>query len=460
MTRRSVVGPLLLILVGVAFLLHNLRPDMPLARTVAFYWPYLLIAWGGLRLLEVLFLAARRRPYPLGLGAGEITAVVLICVFGTAMYSFHRHFAGRMHIGPIGPRAMEIFGETHEFPVEAAVPATGIKVVRLELGRGNAKIVGGELNEIRITGQKIIRSFSDREASQFEKQVPIEVAVEGDRAIVRFKEAPPDARGRLSADLELSVPKSVGVETRGDTGDFEIIGITGDIQVDSHNAGVRIADAGGNLKVNLRRSDIIRAVGVKGDVQLHSRGSGGDVELQNIGGQVRVEGSFGGTVQFENIAKGLIVESKGTELRVQGLPGRITMNLADFNGTRLVGPVRLVTRSRDVHIEDVTDTLQIETDRGDVEIRPGRLPLARMEIRSRAGNIELALPEKAMFELEGSTKVGEIHNDFGSALEVHTSGPSASIRGSVGKGAAIRISTQRGSVAVRKAGIQLPETHL
>ena len=54
MRRRSLTGPILIILVGAAFLIYNLRPDIPLFDLLAQYWPFLLIAWGTLRLLEVL----------------------------------------------------------------------------------------------------------------------------------------------------------------------------------------------------------------------------------------------------------------------------------------------------------------------------------------------------------------------------------------------------------------------
>jgi hypothetical protein len=49
MRRRSLTGPILIILVGAAFLIYNLRPDIPLFDLLAQYWPFLLIAWGTLR---------------------------------------------------------------------------------------------------------------------------------------------------------------------------------------------------------------------------------------------------------------------------------------------------------------------------------------------------------------------------------------------------------------------------
>ena len=53
MRRRSVAAPILLIALGVVFLANNLRPDLPLSQLLGLYRPFLLIAWGFIRLIEV-----------------------------------------------------------------------------------------------------------------------------------------------------------------------------------------------------------------------------------------------------------------------------------------------------------------------------------------------------------------------------------------------------------------------
>ena len=49
MRRGSVIGPLILIGLGILFLLRNLWPDIPLVDFISRFWPFLLIAWGAVR---------------------------------------------------------------------------------------------------------------------------------------------------------------------------------------------------------------------------------------------------------------------------------------------------------------------------------------------------------------------------------------------------------------------------
>ena len=91
--------------------------------------------------------------------------------------------------------------------------------------------------------------------------------------------------------------------------------------------------------------------------------------------------------------------------------------------------------------------------RGDVELRPRLLPLAKMDVRVRnVGKIDLILPAQARFDLEAISDKGEVESDYGAPITVDSSGRSSTLRGSTGGGAAIRLFTARGTIAVRKDG--------
>ena len=72
MRRRSLAAPMLLVAIGGLFLWRNIHPELPLFDLIATYWPFALIAWGLVRLIEVAIWSPSRHP---SLTGGEIVLV-------------------------------------------------------------------------------------------------------------------------------------------------------------------------------------------------------------------------------------------------------------------------------------------------------------------------------------------------------------------------------------------------
>lgn len=442
MRRRSLSGPLILILIGAFFLWQNLHPDFPLWETMARYWPFLLIAWGLARLVEVLIWRPQGRVGTFS--GGEIVLIVLLCIAGTGMWQAHRHGVR------FTSRGLDVFGEQFDYTISARRDAPGIKRVVFENPRGNVRVNGGDFQEIVVTGHKMIRAYNRRDADRTSEQTQVEIIPQGDRILIRTNQDRVPGNQRVSHDLEVTVPRAIVVEARNKNGDYEINDITGNVEIGSDRADVRLNRIGGNARLDLDRSGVIRVVDVKGNLELHGRGS--DVELENIGGQVSVNGAYSGTLDFKNLAKPLHFESRNTDLRVEAIPGRISMDLSELTARNVTGPIRLVTKSRDIKFEEFTQALELETERGDIELSPGRLPLSKIEARSKTGRIELVLPERATFDLEATAERGDAINDFGPALKKEAEGHGATLKGKVGNGPPIHLTADRGGVSIRKAG--------
>jgi len=445
MRRRSVVAPLILILIGTLFLINNLRPDLPLADLVAVYWPFLLIAWGVLRLGEVVWAFGRGELANYRTSGGEVVLVVFVCLIGTGLFSAHRHGIR------FGVRGLEMFGEQYEFTVSAqtSLPGPAARVVVDNL-RGNLRINGGDTREIRVAGRKTIRALSRSEAERADRNTRLEISNQGGVWVVRTNQDRIDNNQRISSDLDVTVPREAVVEVRGRIGDYEVADVAA-VEVNSERGDVRLSRIAGNVRLDVRRSDVLRAIDVKGNVDLQGRGS--DIELSGIQGQASVNGSFGGTLEFKNLAKPLHFESQNTDLRVEAVPGLVSMDLGEFTARNVVGPVRLVTKTKDVRMEDFTQSLEIETERGDIELTLSKAPVPRITARSRTGKIDLALPARSTFELTASTDHGDAVNDFGPPIEKETDGRSASLKGTVGQGPVIHLTTERGTVSVKKTAV-------
>jgi DUF4097 and DUF4098 domain-containing protein YvlB len=353
------------------------------------------------------------------------------------------------HIRNFQGSGMEIFGEQYDYPIHASGEAQGITMLVLDNLRGNVTVNGGEGATYSADGHKSIKAYNKGEADRLDGKTQVRFVREGTQLIVRTAERSAIDAGSLSTDIEIQVPHGVSVEARGRSGDLTVNSVTGMVDISSDRGDIRLSEIGGNARVVVNRSGLVRAVGLKGNLDIEGKGS--DVQLENITGQVSVNGAYSGTLEFKNLAQPLHFESDRTTLRIAQIAGTFTMDLGDIRANHLVGPVKLKTKSRDVHIEDFTDAMDIEIERGDIELTPAKLPLSRIDVRSRNGNVELTLPERADFDLHANTRQGDATNDYGSAVRSEVEGRSASLRSVMAKGAAINVATDRGTVSVKKS---------
>jgi DUF4097 and DUF4098 domain-containing protein YvlB len=448
MKRTSVVAPLLLIGVGVLFLARNMYPDLALVDYFARYWPVLLILWGVLRLAEILFWAATEKELPArGMSGGEWILIIFLCVIGLTVHTV-RGFESWWPRNGITMGGIDMFGESFDFPIAGEKQTSKAPRVIIESFRGNARITGVEGTSVKVTGRKTIRTMEQSGANNADRDSKFEMTGDANEVTIHTNQDHLSGSQRITEEMEISVPKGATIEAHGRTGDFDVNDLNGNVEIVSDNAGVRLQNIGGEVKIDLRRSDIVRAVNVKGNIDLKGRGA--DIELQDIDGQVTIAGTYSGVIQLRNISKPLRFNGQQTDLNVEKLPGQVRMALGDFTATNLIGPVRLTTRSRDVHISDFTNSLEVSVERGDIELRPGRLPIAKMDVHAHFGDIEVSLPAAAKFDLTAVTGRGDTDTDFGAPLHTERSGNGGSIRGSSG-GPVINLQTERGKMIVRKA---------
>ncbi|MDX2152701.1 MAG: DUF4097 family beta strand repeat-containing protein [Bryobacteraceae bacterium] len=451
MKRTSLVAPLLLILIGGLFLMNNLRPDLPLLDLLGRYWPFLLIGWGVLRLAEITFWFVQRRPLPLsGISGGEWTLVVLITVVGSSLFFAHHNNWPR---ATFGIRGIEVFGETYDYPVAADKPGVG-KAPRIVIEnlRGNVRIVGTAAEDVKLSGRKVIRAFDQAAADKANDSTPLEVTTPSANVVlIRTNQERSGGDQRISADLELSVPKGATVEARARYGDFDVADLDGGVDISSDNAGVRLQNIGGAVRLDLRKSDVVRAIKVKGNVELRARGQ--DIQLEDVEGQVTIAGSYSGDLELRRLAKPVKYEGAYTDFRIERIPGELRMGISELTASNLVGPVRITSsRSKDIEINEFSDALEIAIDRGDVHLRTGGGTLGKMSVKTRSGDLELALPENARFDLLATTRRGHVENDYGSPVQADNedNDRGGKLSGKSGSGPELRLETDRGAVVLRK----------
>ena len=452
MRRHSVIGPMILILIGVLFLMRNFLPDFRVSDAIANFWPWLLIGWGLLRVIEVLNWQRQGQLPPRGSGmtGGEWTLVVFICLIGSAIYAARHNniFRGeRIRIA-----GWDLVGESFDFAI-AGQQANAGKTPRIviENSRGDVRINGVDTEEIRVTGTKSVRAVTREDAERDDKSTPFEIVRSGDQILIRTN-LDRTGTGRIRANMEIAVPKGASIEARGKYGDFDIDNVAGAVEVSSDNAGVRMNNIGGAVRVDLRRSDVIRVMNAKGAVEL--KGKGNDIDVENIGGPVTVSGSYSGDIKFRNIEKPLRYESTSSNIRIEKIEGELEMVLGKLSARRVSGPIQVTAKSKDLELADFSGTVEIELEKGDIDLRPGRAALSKISARTKAGRAELVLPSGAKLDLRAETKKGSIDNEYGSPFKVNEEGRASSLSGNTGGGPEVRLEVDRGEIRIRKSGME------
>ena len=278
MRRTSFVAPLLLIVIGGLFLARNIYPEMPLLDWVSTYWPVVLIVWGALRIVEIVSWAARSKPLPSrGISGGEWLLIVFLCLFGASLHAVRGfsnwwpdHIVQLNGLGFLG-------GERYEYPVSAERACSRTPHIVLEDFRGDAKINGVDTgaDEVKVVGHKTVRSMDQARADKSNEAAPLDISGDPGNVVIRIREDQAQRFERISATLEISVPKGASVEVHGRTGDLDINDIAGSVAITSDNAGC-VWNIGGTARVELSRSDVVHMSGVKGDVEI--KGHGSDIE--------------------------------------------------------------------------------------------------------------------------------------------------------------------------------------
>jgi DUF4097 and DUF4098 domain-containing protein YvlB len=449
-TRGSITAPLVLILLGVLFLARALTPDFQFADLLARYWPYGLILWGVIALVEVCIRFLGNGPIPRnGVSGGGWVIVVFIAVIGSSAFEFQRPGNWLRQVG--FENGMEAFGQEHEYPLETMSRSVGASPnIVIEDFRGDAKISGTDGTAISLAGQKTIRSFDVHDADKANAESPVEIVTEGNTVIIRCHQDHIDSRSSVSANLDLSVPKGARIDATDSHGSIDISAVTGDVEFTGGNGSdIKLEDIGGNVKLETRGADSVHCNNVKGSLTLHGRGS--DVELENIAGQVTVGGNYTGTVTLRSLSKPVHLESMRTQLDAQRVPGYVRLDRGSLDAKDLIGPLKLSAHSTDITLASFTEGLDLDVDRGDVELRPEHSTMGRITVHTRSGDIELAVPAAAHFALNANTANGEIDNEFGGGLQQNSDGRGAKLEGSVGNGPDVNLVTQHGSITVRKS---------
>ncbi len=452
--RRSFAGPVVLIILGIVFLLGNLRMLSwgRLGILFAHYWPALLILWGVLKLIE--HQQAQREGFaPRGIGAGGVFLVICIVFCGliaTHVERFHWNEI-RDNLNIDDGDLDNIFGETYNFDdhLEQDIPAS-VASLRVNDEHGAVRVSESDDSKITVIVRKRVGAESQSDADKYNSQSkPVITTAAG----LMILDAKTQASGNHSVqtDLDISIPRKMELHVTSRHGDVSVNGRNGDIDINNQHGEVSLEDINGNARLNLEKSSA-KIEQINGDV--HIEGRLNEVSVTDVKGAVQLDGEFGESVKLARISKNVVFKSSRTDLEFSRIDGELDLDSDDLHAGQLTGPVRLSTRSKQINLEDVSGDLRIQDENGGVEV--SMRSLGNVQIDDRNGDIHLSVPDKAGFRLDAHTRDGEIQSDF-PELKIDNNDREAVASGTVGNGSShIVINDEHDGIEIRKASANAP----
>ncbi|HTW50239.1 MAG TPA: DUF4097 family beta strand repeat-containing protein, partial [Acidobacteriaceae bacterium] len=452
MRRRSIVGPLVLVTLGVIFLLEQTgRLSWPQSlEWYARWWPAVLIFAGIVLLIEWIFDHQRMeesgQPVPTHVlsGGAVILLLVLACVGVSSRWAENNGVWHDRLLGHDMAGLDRVFGEAHESDdsVTQALPQGGMLVVHNPWG--DVSVTGSsDDGQVHVSVHKQVYAWRDSDADARAQRLQPTFSTQGNNLML---DVPAVDQGQ--ADLTIEMPHGAGVSVSADHGDVHVSELRGDVTVAARKGDLDLSGIDGTVLAQVHDDDSsVSAKSVTGPFTLQGRA--GDISLSNINGAVMLQGDFFGTTQAEQINGPLRFETSRTKFSTARVDGELDIESGDLQGNKLLGPVTLTTRNRTIELDDVSGPVTVSNRNGAIAVT-NAAPVAPVNITNQHGSIDLGLPEHGSFVLNAQTRNGELENDFG--LEPQSEGDVHRLNGTVGSGGPqVRVETSDGDITVRKA---------
>lgn len=458
--RTSIVGPLLLIAIGVVFLLIQTGriSSMYFWSWYSRWWPLVLISAGVIMLLEWGWDRYAHSDDPQfrrrSLGGGVFFLLVIFGIAGAAFNGIHNGAWG--HNFAIDPDNMDQFlGDKHESDqtLVQALPAN--HSITVDNPRGDITISGtSDDNQLHIDIHKQVYTRSDSEADSRAQQLSPKIETLDDTVKVTL----PSIEGSR-ADITVTVPAAVAATVFSNRGDVHVASIKGAVNVTANHGDVTVTGITGPVLTRINNGDSsFSAHSVTGPVTAQGRAR--DLSFSEIAGPASIDGEFFGTTHLQHITGSVRFHTSRTELRFARLDGEVEISPnADLQADQLIGPLTLTTRNRNITLDRVAGDVSVTNRNGSVDVTSAP-PLGNISIENRNGSVNVTLPEKAGFTVQAETTNGDLENDFGLEQQGSDDSNHKSYSGTVGKGGPlVRINTTQQDVSIKKASVApLPPT--
>ena len=446
--RSSIVGPLILLALGVFFLLvelHRLSPFFAL-EWFGRWWPVVLILAGVVLVVE--WILDRDRPADAGgprtIGGGVIFLLILLVVAGLSSQVALRGLEWKQQqFGEGFGKLDQVLGNRSDAydDMSAAAPAAGVLVVRNP--HGDVIINGTSTDgQVHVSIHKQAYAWNDADVQKKMQQLQPTLVQDGKDLSLSLNGV---AGGQV--DLTVTMPPSCGVTITADRGDVTVTALQRPVTISANHGDVSVSDVNADVQATINDDDAsVTLNDVKGAV--HINGHTGDVDIDNVSGPVALQGDFYGTTHLKQIAGAVHFDSSRTHFSAARLDDEFSVESDSLEAGSLLGPVVLKTTDKNITLNRVQGSVDVSNRNGEVNVTSVS-PLGAVTVENVHGSVDVGVPPGASFAVNAQTHNGDMENDFG--LSQQDNDDAHTLHGSVGSGSAkITINTTDGDVTLRK----------
>ncbi|HEU5403242.1 MAG TPA: DUF4097 family beta strand repeat-containing protein [Terriglobales bacterium] len=451
--RRSLAGPVVLIIIGIVFLLKNLGWSFPWWNLLADWWPVLLIIIGAIKLWEH-YEAKRTGEATSGIGGGLVVLMIFIIVFGLSMRGL-KHVNNEVNWGEIHDELgidddmMNVFGHrayTFNDEVTQELPANA--TVKIVSDRGSVAVNAWDNNQVKVVTHKRVYAKNDQDAQQVNSTTKPQIEVAGAAITINANTQGGGPKGVVT-DLEIYLPRKVALDISTRRGDVNVTDRTADAHIEATRGDISLDQITGNVTANLSHGSL-HASKVTGNIT--AAGHIDDLVAMDVSGSLTVNGDVIDELKLSKVAKGVAFHSSRSDFELAKLDGDLDMDRTDLRADNVVGPTTMNLKTKDVQLDSVSGELRLQGENGDVTVGFANKPLGNVQVSTNHGDIRLTMPSNAGFQLDANTRNGSFNSDYSEFGGSDNKGNNASVKGNVGKGnSKVTVSTDVGDIDIRKS---------
>jgi Putative adhesin len=462
--RSSILGPLILITLGVIFLLvqSGHLQGYRLWEWYGRFWPFLLVGAGVVMLLEWAYdqyvqSDSTQPRYRRRVGGGIVTVLIILAFTGVIFSNIRAGGHSKMFDGlSINQDNIDEFlGDKHESDQTLAQSFPAGATLNIGNPRGDVTISGtSDDNQIHVTVHKEVYTRSDSEADTKADRLSPTIGVNGNNVSLMIA-----AIDGARTDLTITVPANASPSVTANHGDVKITAVKGGVVVTANHGDIELSAITGDITTHINNGNSdLSAHSVTGTISIEGRAH--DTTLSDLSGPVTMRGEFFGDTHMEHIRGPIKFHTSRTDFQLGRLDGEINIgNNAELTASNAVGPVTLTTYSRNITLDRVSGDIYVTNRNGSVDVTSAP-PLSNITVENRNGSVDVTVPEQGNFAYQFDANNGSIESEF-AEIQIPEGGlQKKTIGGVVGKGGPmIRVTTSQGDIALKKASIlPLPPT--